>query len=108
MAEVEAQPPAEPIAAGISAGAVSPRVDRRLRLPQFARLLLANPKSAFGIALFAAIVSLRVRQRMTDFSSRQVERDSTRPAMRSLLKRSLSRKPSIRSSSGRRSRAVSR
>jgi peptide/nickel transport system permease protein len=47
----------EPVAATISGGALSPAApQRRLRLPQFARLLLRNPKSAFGIFLLGLIV----------------------------------------------------
>jgi peptide/nickel transport system permease protein len=47
----------EPVAATISGGVFSPAApQRRFRLPQFARLLLRNPKSAFGIFLLGAIV----------------------------------------------------
>jgi peptide/nickel transport system permease protein len=47
----------EPVAAVVSGGALSPAVpERRFRLPQFARLLLRNPKSAFGIFLLGLIV----------------------------------------------------
>jgi peptide/nickel transport system permease protein len=38
------------------AAAAAPASRRRVRLPQFLRLLLANPKSAFGLVLLSAIV----------------------------------------------------
>jgi peptide/nickel transport system permease protein len=47
----------EPVAATVSGGALSPAVPRRrLRTPEFLRLLLQNPKSAFGIFLLGFIV----------------------------------------------------
>ncbi len=47
----------EPIAATVSGGALSPAApQRRFRPPQFVRLLLRNPKSAFGIFLLGAII----------------------------------------------------
>lgn len=47
----------EPIAATVSGGALSPTApQRRFRPPEFLRLLLRNPKSAFGIFLLSAIV----------------------------------------------------
>jgi peptide/nickel transport system permease protein len=47
----------EPVAATVSGGALSPAAPaRRLRAPQFLRLLLQNRKSAFGIFLLGFIV----------------------------------------------------
>ena len=50
----------EPIAGAVSSGAISPAVDRRLRVPQFLKLLLRNPKSAFGIGLLTTIVVISI------------------------------------------------
>src|ERR1043166_692379 len=49
----DAAPP-QPLAAG------APRPERKLRLPLAVRLLLLNPKSAFGIGLLATIVIVRI------------------------------------------------
>jgi peptide/nickel transport system permease protein len=48
----------EPVALSVSGAPVSPAVTRRLRAPQFLRLLLRNPKSAFGIFLLLVIVTI--------------------------------------------------
>lgn len=48
---------AEPVAAAVAGGALSPVApERRFRVPQFMRLLLRNPKSAFGIGLLGSII----------------------------------------------------
>jgi peptide/nickel transport system permease protein len=50
----------EPVVAFVSGRAGSSPADRRLRVPQFLRLLLRNPKSAFGIALLTGIVLISI------------------------------------------------
>jgi peptide/nickel transport system permease protein len=51
----------EPVAATVSGGVLSPAApQRRLRRPEFLRLLLQNPKSAFGIFLLSFIVLVSV------------------------------------------------
>jgi peptide/nickel transport system permease protein len=50
----------EPVAVTVSGAAVSPPADRRLRAPQFLKLLLRNPKSAFGLVLLTTIVVISI------------------------------------------------
>ena len=57
---VEPETGVPPVGAAVSAGAISPAPNRRLRVPTFMRLLLGNPKSAFGIALLTLIVVMSI------------------------------------------------
>ncbi len=50
----------EPVAVTVGGGAVSPAPERRLRAPQFLKLLLRNPKSAFGLGLLTTIVVISI------------------------------------------------
>ena len=50
----------EPVAVTVGGGAITLAADRRLRTPQFLKLLLRNPKSAFGLGLLTTIVVVSI------------------------------------------------